>query len=171
MKKIDPAQFVVRPFHLLDEEWALLVSGKEKPNPMTISWGGFGTLWNRPTVTVYVRPTRYTYKLLNESDEFTLNFLPAQFRDAMDLCGSRSGREIDKWKETGLTIERSEAVRVPRIAQAHLAFECRVMAYEEFTPKHFVSPDVNGNYPRKDYHRIYLGEVLAIWSSESRFGS
>jgi flavin reductase (DIM6/NTAB) family NADH-FMN oxidoreductase RutF len=163
MRKVDPKELQVRPFHLLDEEWALLVSGKGKPNPMTVSWGGFGTLWHKPAVTIYVRPTRHTYALLNESDEFTLNFLPERFRSAMDFCGSRSGRDTDKWKETGFHMEKSETIAVPRIREARLAFECRVMAYQDFDPGKFVADDVEGNYPKKDYHRIYWGEPTCIW--------
>ncbi|MFH1263021.1 MAG: flavin reductase family protein [Pseudomonadota bacterium] len=165
MRKIDPAELSVRPFHLLDEEWALLVSGKGSPNPMTVSWGGFGTLWNKPAVTVYVRPTRYTYGLLNESEEFTLNFLPESFREKLDLCGSTSGRDSDKWKAAGLNPERSETIAVPHIREARLSFECRVMAYQDFDPGKFIAHEVAGIYPAKDYHRIYWGEVTCIWGT------
>jgi flavin reductase (DIM6/NTAB) family NADH-FMN oxidoreductase RutF len=165
MKKIETTELQIRPFHLLDQEWALLVSGKEKPNPMTVSWGGFGTLWNKPTVTVYVRPTRFTYGLLNESKEFTLNFLPEPFRDKLDLCGLTSGRDSDKWKATGLHPERSETIAVPRIREARLSFECRILADQDFDPGKFFNRDVAGLYPAKDYHRIFWGEVTCIWGT------
>ncbi|MFH1018564.1 MAG: flavin reductase family protein [Pseudomonadota bacterium] len=160
----NPKDLELRPFQILDKEWALLVSGHEKPNPMTVSWGGFGTLWNKPTVTVYIRPTRYTHKLLDQSKEFTLNFFEERFREAMDLCGSQSGRDIDKWKATGLHTVAGETVAVPRIQEANLSFECRVMAYQDFDPEKFVRPEVHEIYPQKDYHRIYWGEVLGIFS-------
>ncbi len=83
MREINPENFLARPFHLLDKEWALLVAGKDKANPMTVSWGGFGTLWNKPVVTVYVRPTRFTFCLLETEPEFTLNFLPSALRGAL----------------------------------------------------------------------------------------
>lgn len=131
---------------------------------MTVSWGGFGTLWNKPVVTVYVRPTRFTHGLLNESMEFTLNFLAERFRKAMDLCGTKSGRDVDKWEATGLHPLASETISVPRIEEARLSFECRVLAYHDFDPKRFVRPEVEENYPAKDYHRIYWGEVLCLWA-------
>jgi flavin reductase (DIM6/NTAB) family NADH-FMN oxidoreductase RutF len=163
MKELNLEEFRTRPFQILDQEWALLVSGR-KPNPMTVSWGGFGTLWNKPVVTVYVRPTRYTYGLLNESKEFTLNFLGEKYRAAMDLCGTKSGRDIDKWAATDLHQLAGGRITVPRISEAHLAFECHLLAHQDFDPKKFVAADVEGNYPNKDYHRIYWGEVVGLWS-------
>jgi flavin reductase (DIM6/NTAB) family NADH-FMN oxidoreductase RutF len=165
MNRIDIPSWTTRPFRILDQEWALLVSGIAKPNPMTVSWGGFGTLWHKPVVTVYVRPTRHTYTLLNESNEFTLNFLGENYREAMDLCGRKSGREIDKWKATGLRPEAG-TLSVPRISEAHLSIDGRVLAHQDFDPAKFVDPGIEGNYPAKDYHRIYWGEVVALWGRE-----
>jgi flavin reductase (DIM6/NTAB) family NADH-FMN oxidoreductase RutF len=164
MRHIEPEELAIRPFELLDKQWALLVGGTGKPNPMTVSWGGFGTLWHKPTVTVYVRPTRFTYGLLNEHDEFTLNFLPESFREAVDLCGHKSGRDLDKWKASGLHPEPAESVSVPRVKEAELAFECRILARLDFDPKKFADETVHENYPKKDYHRIYWGEVLSLWA-------
>ncbi len=159
---MDPKELQIRPFQILDEEWALLVSGVDRPNPMTVSWGGFGTLWHKPTVTVYVRPTRHTKALLDESKEFTLNFLEEKFRPAMDLCGTQSGRDIDKWKATGLHPAPSREIAVPYIKEARLSLECRVMAFQNFDPGKFLRPEVEAVYPLKDYHRVYWGEVLHV---------
>lgn len=164
MRKIEPAELTVKPFHLLDKEWALLVGGRDRPNPMTVSWGGLGTLWNRPVATVYVRPTRHTWDLLNQHPEFTLNVLPPSLRPALQLCGTRSGRELDKWAAAGLVPEPSERVAVPRVGSARLSLECRVLATLDIDPANFVDPTVEDLYPGKDYHRVFLGEVLAAWS-------
>ena len=67
LKQLNPSELVISPFDILDKSWALLVAGVEHPNPMTVSWGGFGTLWNKPVVTLYVRPTRYTWQLDRKS--------------------------------------------------------------------------------------------------------
>ena len=65
---MDVKNFKVAPFYMLDQEWALLTAGmKDKFNTMTISWGGFGTLWNKPVVTVYVKPIRYTYQFTSQN--------------------------------------------------------------------------------------------------------
>ncbi|MBI5548271.1 MAG: flavin reductase family protein [Deltaproteobacteria bacterium] len=164
MHPIDPKALALRPFSVLDDGWALLVGGVDKPNPMTVSWGGLGTVWNRPVVTVYVRPTRHTYGLLNAHPEFTLNFLPEGRRAALDLCGSLSGRDTDKWSAAKLTRLASEKVQVPRVGEARLAFECRILADFDFDPSRLLDPAVEALYPQRDFHRAYLGEVLAAYS-------
>lgn len=163
LTKIQPAALALHPFDLLDSTWALLVAGTDKPNPMTVSWGGMGTLWNRPVVTVYVRPTRYTWQLLNGHPEFTLNFMPDSFRKALNICGRYSGADTDKWAKANLTAEASESVAVPRVQGAMLAIECRTLAFQDFDPGRFLRPEIEENYPRKDYHRIFWGEALAVW--------
>jgi flavin reductase (DIM6/NTAB) family NADH-FMN oxidoreductase RutF len=167
MQKVDPAALAVRPFHVLDKEWALLVAGRERPNPMTVSWGGLGTLWTRPVATVYVRPTRHTWGLLNEHPEFTLNVLPPLYRQALQLCGSKSGRDLDKWEAAGLVPRPSERVAVPRVVGARLSFECRVLATLDVDPARFLDAALEELYPAKDYHRVFLGEVLAAWVDEA----
>ncbi len=164
--RIVPERLVLRPFHLLDQEWALLVAGARSPNPMTVSWGGFGTLWNRPVVTVCVRPSRFTFCLLETEPEFTLNVLPESYRGALELCGSRSGRDLDKWRAAGLEKVPGETVAVPRVAQAELSFECRVLASMNVTPTRFLEPSLEEFYPEKDYHRVFLGEVRAVFASD-----
>ena len=164
MRKIDPAELTLRPFHLLDQERAILVGGRDRPNPMTVAWGGFGTLWKRPVVTVYVRPVRHTFALLNQHPEFTLNFLPHEHRAALQFCGTRSGRDQDKWAGAGLTQQRSEQVSVPRVTEARLAFECRALATLDVDPTRFLEPSIEELYPQKDYHRLFMGEVLAVWA-------
>jgi flavin reductase (DIM6/NTAB) family NADH-FMN oxidoreductase RutF len=165
MHAIAPADLTLRPFHLLDKQWALLVAGSERPNPMTVAWGGFGTLWNRPVVTVFVRPTRFTFELLSREPSFTLSFLPDAWRDALELCGTRSGRDTEKWTASGLVPEPSEMIPVPRVAQAELAFECRVLATADLDPSRFIDPSIERLYPLADYHRAYFGHVLAAWQS------
>lgn len=164
---IDPAQIVLRPFHVLDEEWALLATGTSPPNLMTVSWGGLGTLWERPMVTVYVRPVRHSYRCLETHAEYTLNFLPHdEFQTALDFCGSASGRDVDKWEETGLTAVASSRVAVPRVVEAALTLECRVVSTFDLDPARFKDPAIDALYPDRDYHRAYLGEVLAAWADE-----
>jgi flavin reductase (DIM6/NTAB) family NADH-FMN oxidoreductase RutF len=166
LKKIEAAELVVRPFHLLDQEWALLVGGRQKPNPMTVSWGGFGTLWNRPVATVYVRPTRHTFSHLKMDPEFTLNILPDSMRHALEFCGSRSGRDVNKWEATGLAPRPSESVQVPGVEGADLVLECRVIATFLVDPRRFLDPAIEEQYPLKDYHTALVGEVLTVWAGE-----
>lgn len=166
MAKIEVGELSVKPFHLLDKEWALLVGGVERPNPMTVSWGGMGTLWMKPVVTVYVRPTRHTYGLLNAHPEFTLNFMDEGAKPALTLCGSKSGRDIDKWAAAGLAPEKSESVEVPRVAGAKLSFECRVLSTAEVDPSRFLDPALEKLYAAKDYHRVFFGEVVGAYAAQ-----
>jgi flavin reductase (DIM6/NTAB) family NADH-FMN oxidoreductase RutF len=166
VRRVPPDELRVKPFTIFDRQWALLVGGSARPNPMTVSWGGLGTLWNRPVATVYVRPTRFTFGLLEAERVFTLNFLPERYRAALDLCGAVSGRDLDKWHATGLGKARSATVPVPRVAEAELALECRVLATLEVDPQRFLEPAIADLYPRKDYHRVFLGEVLAAFADE-----
>lgn len=165
MKKIIAADLQLEPFRVLDQEWALLVGGRSRPNPMTVSWGGFGTLWNRPTVTVFVRPTRHTFHCIEESLAFTLNFVPPGMRRALEVCGEMSGRDGDKWKEAGIEPLASETIEVPRVRGSILSFECRVMATADVDPKRFADGTIARLYPEQDYHRVYWAEVLAAWTA------
>jgi flavin reductase (DIM6/NTAB) family NADH-FMN oxidoreductase RutF len=165
MRRIAVAELATKPFQILDRDWALLVSGHDKPNPMTVSWGGFGTLWNLPIVTVYVRPTRYTYGLIESCGEFTLNFMPEDRKSVHDVCGSASGRTVDKWTAARLGKATSEHVKVPRVDGAVLAFECRVAGTADVKPEQIHDKSLLGLYHSGDYHRIYFGHVLGIFTS------
>ena len=105
-KKIQPEQVSRNPFTLIGRDWALLTGGTPKKcNPMTVSWGGVGVLWNKPVATVYVRPQRYTLEMLYAEDQFTLCFFEeGTHRDTLAYCGKVSGRDTDKVKDCGLTV-------------------------------------------------------------------
>ena len=96
--------FQTHPFTKFDKEWALLTAGvKDDFNSMTISWGGMGTLWHKPVVFLFVKPVRYTYEFVERHDEITVSFYDKQYRKALSLFGSKSGRDMDKAKAAGLT--------------------------------------------------------------------
>lgn len=162
MKKIELKDLNVNLPELLEKRWALLTAADgEGCNPMTVSWGGMGRLWNLPVVTVYVRPQRYTKGLMDTEQYFSLTFLPEEFHDAMALCGSKSGRDIDKVKECGLTVLKDE--KAPYFVQGELTFICRKLYEQDMRSECFVDPAVEEkNYPGKDYHRMYVGEIVSV---------
>jgi flavin reductase (DIM6/NTAB) family NADH-FMN oxidoreductase RutF len=166
MKTINVYKLSTLPLQILEKRWALVVAGDKKPNPMTVAWGGFGTLWQKPVVTIYVRPTRFTHKLLMNRDEFTLNILPASFRKALNICGTMSGRDCDKWERSGLAPKRSSRIAVPGVKEAELIFECRTLARLQLTKKDFLDNSIEEFYPEKDYHTVFIGEVLRIYGDE-----
>ena len=149
----------VDPFTKFEKDWALLTAGKEDHfNSMTIGWGALGTVWNKDVLTVYVRPDRYTWQFLKDSDTFTVAFFPERCRKALTIMGTLSGRDGDKVAAAGLT---------PRFLPQGITFEeaaetfvCRKiymapMAYEDVPP---VAQRIyqNGVQP----HWIIMGEVV-----------
>jgi flavin reductase (DIM6/NTAB) family NADH-FMN oxidoreductase RutF len=171
-EKIAIDWFLARIYHLWDKQWFLLTSGdfaKGHYNTMTVSWGSMGVMWNRPFVQVVVRPTRYTYSLMERYDAFTLCALPDTYRKALNLLGSRSGRDGDKIAQAGLTPIASTQVAAPGFAEAELIIECKKMYWDDFAPAHFIDPKIEENYAQQDYHRIYFGQVMAIYA-EATYG-
>lgn len=162
LRPVDPKTLDANLFSLLDDRWGLLCAADgEGCNPMTVSWGGAGILWSKPVVTVYVRPQRYTYGLMESEQYFSLSFLPEERHDAAAFCGAKSGRDVNKVKETGLTAVKDR--EAPYFAEAELVFICRKLYAQDFDPACFVDKELDGkNYPKKDYHRMYIGEIVAV---------
>lgn len=161
-RSVRPENLTTKPFSLFDKGWPLLTCGeKDSFNTMTISWGMAGTLWNRPVVSVYVRPTRYTWHFAEKSELFTLSFLPKRYEQLLLYCGTKSGRNVDKVKETGLTPCRGSGGCV-YFAEANLVIECRQIYWQDITPRNFLDRSIGKNYPKRDYHRNYIGQVLRV---------
>ena len=160
----DPKALNANFFSLLDDRWGILTvhdKDKENPNPMTVSWGGAGILWGEPVVTVYVRPQRYTRHLIDAEQYFSLSFLPGDKDPIATLCGSKSGRDMDKVKECGLTVLNDE--KAPYFAQSELTLICRKLYEQDMDGQFFVDKDVDARqYPTKDYHRMYIGKVESV---------
>jgi len=135
-------------------------------NTMTISWGSLGTMWNRPFVQVVVRPTRYTYSFMERYPTFTLTAFSPQYKKALDLLGSRSGRDGDKIKASGLTPVASEHVAAPNFAEGELVLECQKIYFDDYDPTHFLADYIQKNY-KNDFHRVYFGEILAIQGTQA----
>jgi flavin reductase (DIM6/NTAB) family NADH-FMN oxidoreductase RutF len=144
---------------LVGSDWMLITAGTpEKYNMMTASWGNLGVLWNKPVATIYIRPQRYTYEFVEQSDFFTLCFFGEEHRNLLDICGTESGRAINKMNMAGLTPVATPAGSVC-YAQARLVMECRKIYWQDLQPANFLVPDIAENYPHRDYHRMYIGEI------------
>ncbi|MBW2059532.1 MAG: flavin reductase [Deltaproteobacteria bacterium] len=164
-ESIPVEKLLLKPHYLWDHQWALLTSGdfaKGEFNSMTVGWGSLGTMWGKPFAQVVVRPIRYTYRFMEQYDTFTLCTFGEDYRKALELLGTKSGRDGDKIAESGLTPIASTRVAAPGFRQAELIVECRKIYWDDMEPGHFLDPHIEENYPQKDYHRIYFGEILAI---------
>ena len=161
--------FKVNPFKLLSEEWLLLSAGdfaSGKFNMMTIAWGSFGCMWNKPLAMVVVRPARHTFGFMEDFDSFTVCAFPPALQSALSFCGANSGRDVDKIAKSGLSPIASQEVASPSFAEAELVLECRKMYFNDFVPDNFLLPEIADNYKGGDYHRMYFGEILSVFGTE-----
>jgi flavin reductase (DIM6/NTAB) family NADH-FMN oxidoreductase RutF len=164
-KEIRPEQVADNAFKLIGKDWMLVTAAtKELFNTMTAAWGGLGILWEKQICFSAIRPTRYTYEFMEKSDIYTLSFLEEQFRDILTYCGTKSGRDVNKVAETGLTPAFSHGSVY--FAEARLVLVCRKIYYQDIQPDHFLDSQIAGFYPLKDYHRLYVGEITACLEKE-----
>jgi flavin reductase (DIM6/NTAB) family NADH-FMN oxidoreductase RutF len=169
LTEITPTQISDNPFKLIGKDWMLIAAGGlDAFNMMTASWGAVGELWNRRVAICFIRPQRYTFGFMERSAIYTLNFFDELWRPALDFCGSRSGREVNKAAETGLTPLAGEGGAV-YFAQARLVLECRKLYAQDIDPARFVDPTIPPQtYPTHDYHRMYVGEIVRCLSAAQR---
>ena len=162
------------PVQRIAEEWMLITAGNAAVessnwNTMTAAWGALGEFWNKDAVIIFIRPGRYTRGFVDENSLFTLSFFEEKYHKALVFCGEKSGRDYNKAAETGLTpIFFGSGIAGGRIAGA-IAFReaseiivCQKIYAQDIDPAHFLDPSITGNYPQKDYHRMYVGDVLAL---------
>ena len=149
---------------LIANDWLLIGAKKEnETNMMTASWGMIGNLWNKEVINVYVRPQRYTYEFMENADTFSCSFFDESYRDQLNLCGTKSGRDIDKVKECNFDLEIIE--NAPVYQQAKLTFICRKIAVYDLDPTQFKDESINKHY-KNDYHRVYTGEIIKVLINE-----
>jgi len=159
--KIDPREMDGNVFQRIGDQWMLVTAGdRNSCNTMTASWGGLGVLWNLPVATAYVRPQRYTKEFMDRDKYFSLSFYGEEYRKALALCGTKSGRDIDKVKECGFTVEYGVG-DTPYFAEAELVLICEKLYADELKPEQFIDHAVNEKcYPEKDWHTFYIGKIV-----------
>jgi len=141
---------------------------KGEKNTMTISWAAMGRIWNKPVLIVAVRYSRHTFELIDTSDEFTVSF-PASGQLASELafCGTKSGRDMDKFKECGFEVYEAETVGAPLIDKCRIHIECKVVYKQAMEPGNLDEKIKKTFYkPGNDYHVLYYGEVTACHIDE-----
>ena len=143
-----------------------------KVNSMTIGWGTLGIEWGTPICTVFVRESRYTKELLDKNPEFTVNVpYGACDKQILSLCGTRSGRDMDKIAALGLTLEEAEKISVPGIRELPLTLECKVIYKQDQDPA-AMNEEILSHYPKTaqfpegDFHTAYYGEIVAAYIIE-----
>ena len=146
---------------MISNDWALLTAGTmDGFNTMTVSWGGIGELWNKDVCFVFVRPQRYTYEFIEKNDYFSLSFFGGEYKKELGICGSKSGRDIDKMAETGfLPVDFENAVGYE---QAKVNVVLKKLAYQDMKPDDFIDESIMINYANNDFHRVYVGEIVKV---------
>jgi len=167
-EKIETFEFVEETHRLMRGDGLFLVSAGSngRPNAMTIGWGLVGTMWREPFFTVAVRLSRYTHQLLEESDEFTV-CLPAKgMEEALDVCGTKSGRDMDKFGELGLTAKTGATVGAPYIDECPVHYECKVAYKTELRPGELDGELEKNAYPSGNYHVLYFGHIMGVYAED-----
>ncbi len=167
-RKIDITDYANDIVKALRRGVLLTTKSKEKVNSMVIGWGHIGRIWERPVFIAYVRNCRYSRELLNQNPEFTVN-VPVGGLDkrAFAVCGSKSGRDMDKLHEAGLTPVAPEVISVPGIKEFPLTLECRVI-YRQEQEASELGKTIRGQFysVETDDHISYYGEIVAAYVLE-----
>jgi len=160
--EITPQQLDGNLFRMIGEQWMLIGAQQDdKVNMMTASWGGAGILWGKPVVFAFIRPQRYTKELVDASNGFSCTFFSQEYRPQLALCGSKSGREIDKVEASGFHVLNDGGV--PYFDEAQIAILCQKLYHQPMDPACFVTSNLAiDHYPNKDYHHFYVAEIRKI---------
>ncbi|MBE5780861.1 MAG: flavin reductase family protein [Clostridiales bacterium] len=145
----------------------LTAGNMEDANTMTIGWGAVEVMWGKGVFLAVVRPQRHTYSLLNKYDTFTVSVPTADpLKKELAICGSKSGRDLDKWEAAGLTKAPGQEVDTPIVKECGLHFECRILAKQTFEPVLMDGEVKDRWYAAHDYHTKFYGEIIACYSTD-----
>ncbi|MDH6306684.1 flavin reductase (DIM6/NTAB) family NADH-FMN oxidoreductase RutF [Parabacteroides sp. PF5-5] len=169
--RIDASQLPDNVKELIDQQWMLVTAGnKNSHNTMTASWGAIGYIWERPSAFIFIRDTRYTYQFLQREEYFTLSLFTEQYRGALRVCGTKSGRDADKVKEAGLTpIDTPDGLMSFR--EARMIIECRKMFEQELDyanlTEYYKDEILEKSYNNETAkHQLFISEITNIWLKE-----
>ncbi len=161
--KIDMKDFNVNPFEMIGKKWYLITAGQSAAdyNTMTASWGSFGVMWGKNVFTCGIRTNRHTFGYAEENEYFTACFFDEKYRDVLKFCGTKSGRDYDKAKETGITpFEIDGAIA---FEEASTIIVCRKMYAQFLEEQNFIDKSALSFYEKDPYHKIYTSEIVGIY--------
>lgn len=153
-------------FNLIGKQWMLVTAGSNGQfNTMTASWGGIGWLWNKPVAFVFIRPERYTHEFIEANERLTLSFYEETHRKALQLCGTKSGRDTDKVAATGLTPITLESGAIT-FAQARLTLDCRKLFAAPMKEADFIDKGLLEKWygAHGNLHDVYIVEIESVYT-------
>jgi len=159
MKKVDYMSVADQVMKQIKKGAFLTVKAGSDLNTMTIGWATIGIVWQKPILMVAVRDSRYTFTIIEKADDFTVSVPSKNMTDEIRVCGTKSGRDMDKFKECELTIKDSQTILSPIINVPGIHFECKI-AFKSAMDPTFLTDEYEKLYPEKDYHTLYFGQIL-----------
>ncbi len=162
MKEVDCLSVAEIALQRIQKGAFLTVKATEEVNTMTIGWATIGFLWNKPIMMVAVRDSRHTYSLMEKSNDYTVSIPSTDMHDTVMFCGTKSGRDVNKFQACRLETSNARTVASPIIQIPGLHLECRIV-YKTPMDATQLTPDYESLYPKKDYHTLYFGEILMCY--------
>ena len=169
IENVNPWDYAPHILKIINDGILLTTQADGEVDSMVIGWGTMGVQWKKPIFIVFVRQSRHTKKLLDKNPEFTVNVpLDKLDKDILRVCGTQSGRDIDKVKELGLTLIPGETVSVPAIKEVPLTIECKVIYKQDQDLSALCEESRNrcykpGTFDETDFHTAYYGEITAAY--------
>ena len=146
---------------LIGKDWMLITAPDQNGvNAMTASWGCMGVLWNKPVAVCFIRPQRHTFGLVENVERISLCFMNEQYREALAICGRKSGRDCDKLALAGLSAEYEDGV--PMISESKMVLICKKLYADDIKESAFIDSSLLVNYTAGDYHRMYILEIQKV---------
>ncbi len=161
-KQITPDKIPGNIYKMLSENWMLITAGDDSGfNMMTASWGGLGHFLQKPVAFCFIKPTRHTIKYMENHDTYTLSFYTETYRDALNYCGSHSGKDIDKVKGSGLT-PITTAHGSKAFSEAWMIIECKKLVTQQLTPESILDTKAREK-SGEEQHKMFIGEIINVW--------
>ncbi len=164
MQKVNEFAIVPAAMQQLPEGAFLTVAAKGQKNVMTIGWALVGILWGKSVLMVAVRNSRYTFGLMEAAESFTVNIPTKGMKQELELCGTMSGRTVDKFKACKLPAGKAQKVSSPVLDIPGYHYECRRLYKSALDPQ-MLDRALDALYPKKDYHTLYFGEIVACYQT------
>ena len=164
MKSVDYMAVAETPMQKIKTGAFLTVRAGERLNTMTIGWATIGFCWKKPVFMVAVRDSRHTFTIIEDAADYTVSVPTAGMKEEIMYCGTKSGRDGDKFAACGLKTVPGQNVASPVIDVPGIHIECRIIFKTAMDPAHLVA-DVAPLYPEKDYHTLYFGEIVACYET------
>jgi len=139
----------------------------KKINVMTIGWAAIGYMWRKPIMIVMVRESRFTHHIIEKASSFTVNIPTNNLEEALNFCGTKSGRDVDKFKKGKLSVVPAQKVDTPVIMLSGFHYECKIVCKSEMNPDFLCQEYKEDVYADNDYHTFYFGEIVACYETIS----